>query len=275
MRLTLIPALVAGATLVAATPIRVEVVTFEQISPVPARFGHAVHHANNEHVATLIKTGGPIEKWQKKPCGGMGRSRFREKALELSNAFRKALGLPSIEMNHPHQHKKIQEPEMRILPFIGTPQAMVESMPAGGEVDQETPYFPHPRPHGHHDQPPKDHHHEHHHDHHHRPHPHGAFRFLNRAPFGERLLVAISVLGKWEGRAVAFVFGAGLGVLLRMFYVLAVVAYRTARRSGREEEEHYVLFVEEVEEDHHQPTPVAVAPPSYTDEKAPIAPASN
>ena len=36
-------------------------------------------------------------------------------------------------------------------------------------------------------------------------------------------------LGRWEGRAVAFVIGCGIGVLLRMFWVLAVVSFRTVR----------------------------------------------
>jgi len=84
------------------------------------------------------------------------------------------------------------------------------------------------------------------------------------------------MLGKWEGRAVAFVFGAGLGVLLRMFYVLTVVAFRTMKRSNRPtEEQQYVIFVEELEQE-AEPTPInVVAPPQYMkDEKVPI-PAEN
>lgn len=36
-------------------------------------------------------------------------------------------------------------------------------------------------------------------------------------------------LGRWEGRAVAFVIGCGIGVLLRMIWVLALVTFRTVR----------------------------------------------
>jgi len=55
-------------------------------------------------------------------------------------------------------------------------------------------------------------------------------------------------LGAWEGRAVAFVLGCGIGVLLRMFWVLAVVTYRTFK--GQHEDEHEyspVVIIEEYE----------------------------
>jgi hypothetical protein len=67
-------------------------------------------------------------------------------------------------------------------------------------------------------------------------------------------------LGPWEGRAVAFVLGCGIGVLLRMFWVLSVVTYRAIRG---ERDEEYTIIEEYSAED------VAVPPPTYTtiDEK--------
>jgi len=48
--------------------------------------------------------------------------------------------------------------------------------------------------------------------------------------FADRLYRAMNDLGPWEGRAVAFVLGCGLGVLVRMVFVLAVLLFR-ARKS--------------------------------------------
>jgi len=59
-------------------------------------------------------------------------------------------------------------------------------------------------------------------------------------------------LGKWEGRAVAFVLGCGLGVLLRMVWVFSVLLIRAGRRSEPEESEYesveYFVLEEEAEE---------------------------
>lgn len=62
--------------------------------------------------------------------------------------------------------------------------------------------------------------------------------------------------------------GCGLGALLRMFFVLAIVSFRSF--SGPREDEveyHHVLFQEVDAEE------LAVAPPNYVylDEKAPVA----
>jgi len=45
----------------------------------------------------------------------------------------------------------------------------------------------------------------------------------------KRLSHALRVLGPWEGRAVAFVLGCGIGVVLRMIYVLILVTCRMFR----------------------------------------------
>jgi len=67
-------------------------------------------------------------------------------------------------------------------------------------------------------------------------------------------------LGPWEGRAVAFVLGCGIGVLLRMVWVLAVISYRMIRGQREEEEYHEVIFIEDAEE-------LILPPPQYTDDK--------
>jgi hypothetical protein len=68
--------------------------------------------------------------------------------------------------------------------------------------------------------------------HRHRPH-----SFLGR------LHKALLTLSPWEGRALSFVVGCGIGVLLRMLYVFGVLAYRCffaqprLRCEDRQEEE--------------------------------------
>jgi len=67
---------------------------------------------------------------------------------------------------------------------------------------------------------------------HHRPH-----------SFTGRLHKAFLTLSPWEGRALSFVIGCGIGVLLRMLYVFSVLAYRCflvqprLRLEDRQEEE--------------------------------------
>ncbi|KAG5643312.1 hypothetical protein DXG03_001196 [Asterophora parasitica] len=250
MKFALLTALAAGATLVqvGASPIRVMVITSSttntQDLPANVRFGHAVSAKYNggNPVATLVRPDGKV----KAPCRG---ARMRQKAIEISNAFRQALGWPQIEAG-PTELKPIvpaHAPEpgrVHILPFVGTPNTFVEE----GKVP--SPYLAHPRPH---------------HGH------HGHSRFTQRlrnAPFVERLHVALMALGPWEGRAVAFVLGCGIGVLLRMLWVLAVVSYRFVKGPREDEQNRYteILVVEEYDDAEE----VAPAPPTYTfvDEKA-------
>ncbi|KIJ95127.1 hypothetical protein K443DRAFT_11584 [Laccaria amethystina LaAM-08-1] len=81
-----------------------------------------------------------------------------------------------------------------------------------------------------------DHDHQHHGKHHHHKGPEGKHggpsaavfthhgKFAHQATsFGMRLHRALMSLGPWEGRAMDFVLGCGIGVLLRMFWVFAVV----------------------------------------------------
>jgi len=69
-------------------------------------------------------------------------------------------------------------------------------------------------------------------------------------------------LGRWEGRAVAFVLGCGIGVLLRMFWVLAVVFYRAVKGSKAEELEYTHIIIDAGDVDDE--TVVHSPPPTYT-----------
>ncbi|KAJ3506013.1 hypothetical protein NLJ89_g7108 [Agrocybe chaxingu] len=151
-------------------------------------------------------------------------------------------------MNHDGEHRDMHESPPFIQAIPGTKNGWVS-------VTRVGPAEPHP--------PPP---HHHHHDHR-RPGPHG-FRF-ERPSFMARLHFSLMNLGPWEGRAVAFVLGCGIGVLLRMFWVLALVTYR-AVKSRRQDEHEYtqVAVIETFVE------PIAL-PPTYVypaDEKAALEP---
>ncbi|KAF5385852.1 hypothetical protein D9615_002683 [Tricholomella constricta] len=254
MKFTLLTALAASATLlqVSASPLRVVVVTTTTNQDLPSnfRFGHAVPHnansnSNHDIAQMLVRPDGKLHK----PCRG---ARMRQKAIDMSNAFRKALGWPQIEPYTkliPAVPAHAPEPgRVHILPFVGTPNIHVEEdtpVPRPSAIPDR--YLAHPRP------------------------GRGRVSFRHRlrnAPFLERLHVALMALGPWEGRAVAFVLGCGIGVLLRMLWVLAVVSYRLAKGPREEDGHRYteILVVEEYDDAEE----VAPAPPTYTfdDEKA-------
>ncbi|TDL25942.1 hypothetical protein BD410DRAFT_783942, partial [Rickenella mellea] len=91
--------------------------------------------------------------------------------------------------------------------------------------------------------------------------PGGHIRYHKMAQhrnFLGRLHHALMILGPWEGRILAFVIGCGIGSLLRMFWVLAVVSFRSFSPSAREE---VVDIVFDESEDSTLP------PPKYIDEK--------
>ncbi|KAG1889056.1 uncharacterized protein F5891DRAFT_1215816, partial [Suillus fuscotomentosus] len=76
-----------------------------------------------------------------------------------------------------------------------------------------------------------------------------------------RVHCTIMALGLWDsGRAVAFVLGCGIGVLLRMFWVMSVLVYRTVRGERSEKISHGYIMFEHDAETHFVP------PPEYTDE---------
>lgn len=76
-------------------------------------------------------------------------------------------------------------------------------------------------------------------------------------PFMYRLHRAVNLLGPWEGRAVAFVLGCGLGVLIRMFFVLVVLVVRGIRGYPNRQ----IQLPEEEPE-----TTYVILPPSYNAE---------
>jgi hypothetical protein len=245
MKLFSFAAIVAGAGIAQVLAVPLLVVPQEN-SPaiVRVRFGHAIPNQ--------VENGG--QKMKKGPCRG---SRLNQKAVEISNRFREALGLPLI---NPHAHGS----DFKILPFIGTPPTFV---PVGGKEMEgdfkvnvsDSPEHPHRYP-GKHPHGPRPH------GPHHRGH--SGKKHHCKGSFINRIHRSLMNLGRWEGRVVAFVLGCGIGVLLRMFFVLGLVMYR-AVRGQREEQPEYsqITIIEEVVD-----TPKS-APPSYTypvDEKVSI-----
>ncbi|KAG8922144.1 hypothetical protein FRC00_007786 [Tulasnella sp. 408] len=99
------------------------------------------------------------------------------------------------------------------------------------------------------------------------PHPAPDYRIREQS-FWDRFQHALNQLGPWEGTAVTFVLGCGLGVLLRMFFVMGVLLVRARRACSQQPielpAEGQVIFI---------------APPQYIleegaipvfDEKAPV-----
>jgi len=79
------------------------------------------------------------------------------------------------------------------------------------------------------------------------PYQHNEERF--NGPFLYRAHRALMALGPWEGRIVAFVLGCGVGVLVRMFFVLMLLFVRAIRGSPApepEDETTIFLYAEEV-----------------------------
>jgi len=230
MKFAFLPLLAAGAFgLAIASPIRVVVVSSINQDVTPSvRLGHAAATVNG-NIASVNKPN--------TPCPG---KLMREKAISISNAFRKALGFPLIETDQPssstnpkgYDHSGIIH--IKPLPFIGTPI----------NTDDEE-HVAHVHPH---------HHHMKHHHHHHR----------KDASFLWRVHHALMALGPWEGRAVAFVLGCGIGVLLRMFWVITIVVYRMLKGESEDEgaAHEYTLVCE-----HYDAEEVEVPPPSYILEK--------
>jgi hypothetical protein len=77
-----------------------------------------------------------------------------------------------------------------------------------------------------------------------------------------RLHRSLNALGPWEGKAVAFVLGCGIGVLIRMFWVLALISYRSIRgdREAENTQEEYSIVLDQSDAE-----VIFVAPPSSAD----------
>jgi len=235
MKLLSFAAIVAAAGIAQVLAVPLLVVPQNSV-PVRVRLGHAIS-PQVQSEGSKMRTG---------PCRA---HRFKQKAVEVSNLFRQALGLPLIQ---PGGH---DDGRVKVLPFIGTSTIFVSAngMEGISNVFDEHPKGP--RPHGRHR-------HGHRHGRHHG-HRLGQGSFINRVHY------SLVNLGRWEGRAVAFVLGCGIGVLLRMLFVLSVVMYRAVKGQHGEEQHEYseITIIEEFVD-----TPKS-SPPSYTypvDEKAPI-----
>ncbi|OBZ70815.1 hypothetical protein A0H81_09479 [Grifola frondosa] len=232
MRFSALPVLLAGAGLatiqqIAASPIRV--VVTEVSSNV--RYGHAAADANSGPVAHIahIAAATPSTPSVHHGSGRHFCSVMRSKALEMSNSFREMLGLPPIEAS---THGAVPTDwvaakAVPALPFIGTPVEIHENGKFG--VVHE-PGFVHILPVDPFNRPD-------------RPNRPMSHRF-HRGSFVRRIHHALMALGPWEGRAVAFVLGCGIGVF--------------AAHDMEEEFEEVVVF-DEVE--------ALPPPPQYTDEK--------
>jgi hypothetical protein len=225
----------AGLVQVSARSIIVDVVQAEAVTT-NLRFGHPVPGNDfNADVATFIPLPGAgleKQKGRSRPCS----NRFRYKAISISNAFKKAFGIPLVEASQKSDASTtttVVEGTVHILPFIGTPPTFVK---------------------------------EHHH--HHGKHLGGGRHHFEDGSFLRRVHFALMALGPWEGRAVAFVLGCGIGVLLRMLFVMTVISYRMIK-GNREDRNEYTHIICEHYADAEE---IFVAPPNYvvTDEKAPI-----
>jgi len=137
----------------------------------------------------------PPKQGMRHGCARARMNRFKQKGIEISNAFRKALGWPLIAEHHnihmmpPLEFKNGELPDgmVQILPFIGTPQPKLVQVKPLGVNDAPVAHL---RPH---------------HPHHH--HPNGHRFHHGFPPFAVRLHQSLMNLGRWEGRAVAFVLG--------------------------------------------------------------------
>jgi len=239
--------LVSCAALATAAPIRVVVYTnFEETDGKlgPFRVGHAAVHALDHPMAApayivtgvkAIATPSYVMLPPAIPTEVVEPMVFRAgrkpcqggQSLRVSNWFRKLVGFPTIEAN-PHRKAEMDKHHHH----------------HHGEWRNATsmPPMQSHRPHAHH-------HHMHHHTH--------------RPSFAHRLQFALHTLGPWEGRIVAFVLGCGIGALMRLVWVMGILAMRSFRRS----EEHEIIY-DIVEEEYLLPPPVYADEAVYPDEKA-------
>jgi len=144
--------------------------------------------------------------------GGCYIARPRVKAQNLSNVFRKALGLPLIDeperqfCSLAHMHRVEGDVLFGYHPVHPPPITWTFIDPLS-HIDDVSFHGVGRHP---------NHHHAHAYAHRHR-------------SFTNRLHHALVILGPWEGKAVGFVLGCGIGALLRMFFIIVVVTSRAIR----------------------------------------------
>jgi len=250
---TLIATLGLAASQVAARPVTLYILSPEKAGkannvPAMAHMRWGLAAANAEVPTPEAKVGismiNPTEEFWNRNGKSPARTykcSMRAKAITMANWVREKVGLPLIQMPEVGRiHGVVKPGFVTILESPHQPHQMPEvnasAVQAGHRVHFHEGKWAH----------------EHHH--------HG----WRATSFSGRLNKALMTLGPWEGRAVAFVLGCGIGSLLRMLYVLIVVTYRSIRPREEvlEASEIDILF-EELEE--------VPPPPVYTDEKVALA----
>lgn len=240
----------AAVGLATAAPIRVVVIRPANPNPavVPAdqaidsplhliRFGHAAANANPQFAdgPTFVPDIGRTLPAMPELKHGMGKHsgcRKKGKMIAMANKFREFFGLPPLVRGHPElQSFPPVRPtgDLHILPF-----------PAPDEMGaHRTPEF--------FDR---------------------GFEGPQEDEFSMRLLRAVAQLRPWEATAISFVLGCGLGVLLRMFFVIGILIVRGRRAFCPQQAQSIQLPAQEV---------IFVAPPEYVnhhdasvDEKKPL-----
>jgi len=83
--------------------------------------------------------------------------------------------------------------------------------------------------------------------------------------FLRRLRRSVAALSPWEGRVLSFVLGCGLGALLRMFFVFAIIVFRSMKSSRRPA----IQLDDQAYDDIPQLVSVG-SPPAYSDVKTDI-----
>ncbi|KAJ6456510.1 hypothetical protein C8R45DRAFT_580159 [Mycena sanguinolenta] len=251
--------LLALACVASANPLRVIIVSNNNGDhPIPAPRPVSLDGKLEPAVAQVIKPMMPPTSLAAghAPCGGArGGFRFREKATAFADEVRIAFGFKPSSHWHGYQHPSYYE-DLKMAKLTQFKTAVMPHRPE--DVNLHGPSYPYllvpeahvPVP----DQHPNGHHHRHqmiqgHHGH----WRHAQPSFLMRVHF------ALMSLGAWEGRAVAFVLGCGIGVLLRMFWVLTVLTFRAVRGPSSAAEQYVIL---EGEDDDAEE--IFVAPPMYT-----------
>lgn len=250
--------LVAGAGLaieqVSASPIRVVVVSSHQelsaSGPGILRIGHAATNAHPEIALAQMGTKPQLmatTEWKERHarpqrlCG-----KLREKALAMSNGIRKMLGMPLVEgrpFHHAHHMGTAKDGGNNTFKVMGWVEKEPTLKPVEA-VEEEQASAPQPEE------------------------PKGRIVFpghrvmrCRSSSFLKRIHRALMSLGPWEGRAVAFVLGCGIGVIFRMIWVMTLVTYRLIKGRREPEEYEYEIVYEQDAED------LLVPPPQYTDEK--------
>ncbi|KAI0820081.1 hypothetical protein BC628DRAFT_1331296 [Trametes gibbosa] len=258
MRTTALSALVLlGASLVASSPIRVVVTAHQEVSthgpylatipPPPSSDGLAAIRFSH-----IDQIGGNGQDGMKHGNGRHLCQSMFDKAFDAMNNFRAMLGLPLVAPEHPsvlqdkHGNNIVHilpiefssvdlRPDVAqlkpILPFVGTPVR-----PGFGEPSRQDWL-----------QRPDDSRRMH------------RFRHHQQSSFLRRVHHALMSLGPWEGRAVAFVLGCGIGVLLRMMWVIVLLTARAIRGPSHEnsQTDGYIVVCDDDAE-------FLVPPPQYT-----------